>query len=75
MARKYKAVEDLPDRLVFSVDKLRKALVNTRGQKRQDGERAYNELRMLAGQGQLARFGQGQGSIELAKPVTEANGN
>jgi hypothetical protein len=75
LARKHKAVEDLPDRLVFSVDRLRKALVNARGQKRQDGEKAYNELRMLAGQGQLARYGQGHESIELAKPVTEGLGN
>lgn len=72
MARKHKAVEDLPDRLVFSVDRLRKGLVGTRGQKRQDAETAYEELRNLAGQGQLARFGSGHNSIELAKPVTEA---
>jgi hypothetical protein len=72
LARKQKAVEDLPDRIVFSVDGLRKALVNARGQKRQDAENAYNELRTLASQGQLARFGPGHKSIELAKPVTEA---
>jgi len=70
MARKHKAVEDLPDRLVFSVDKLRKGLVNVRGQKRKDAERAYIELRTLATQGQLARFAEGQSYIELAKPVT-----
>lgn len=69
LARKHKAVEDLPDRLRFSVDGLRKALVNTRGQKRQDAEKAYNELRVLATQGKLARFGAGNESIELAKPV------
>jgi hypothetical protein len=74
LARKHKAVEDLPDRLVFSVDRLRKALVNVRGQKRQDGERAYDELRLLASQGQLARYGQGQEYIELAKPIVEAVG-
>jgi hypothetical protein len=73
LARKHKAVEELPDRLVFSVDRLRKALVNARGQKRQDAEKAYEELRVLAGQGQLARYGQGHESIELAKPFTEAN--
>jgi len=72
LAREYKAVEDLPDRLVFSVDRLRKGLVNVRGQKRQDGERAYDELRLLAGQGQLARFGPRHESIEFAKPITEA---
>lgn len=71
LARKYKAIEELPDRLVFSVDKLRKGLVNTRGQKRQDAERAYDELRVLAGQGQLARFGPRHEYIELAKPVVE----
>lgn len=71
MARKHKAVEDLPDRLVFSVDRLRKGLVNIRGQKRQDTERAYDELRILASQGQLARWGSRHEFIELAKPVTE----
>lgn len=70
LARRHKAVEDLPDRLVFSVDRLRKALVNVRGQKRQDAERAYDELRVLAGHGQLARFGPRNEYIELAKPVT-----
>lgn len=70
MARKHNAVADMPDRLVFSVDGLRKGLVNVRGQKRKDAERAYNELRTLANQGQLARFTDGQNHIELAKPVT-----
>jgi len=71
LARKHKAVEEMDDRLVFSVEKLRKALVTVRAQKRQDAEKAYNELRALASQGQLARFGQGQGRIELAKPISE----
>ena len=76
LARKQKAVEDKPDRLVFSVDGLRKALVKTRGQRRKDTENAYNELRMLAGQGQLARYTHGLDQIELAKPVIpEANEN
>lgn len=70
LARKYNAVEDLPDRLVFSVDRLRKALVNVRGQERQDAEKAYDELRVMAGQGQLARYTARMESIELAKPVT-----
>jgi len=69
LARRHKAVEDMPDRFVFSVDRLRKALVNVRGQKRQDTEKAYDELRLLASQGQLARFGPRNESIELAKPV------
>ena len=69
LAEKYKAVQDLPDRLVFSVDNLRKALVNVRGKKRQDAEKAYEELRVLAGQGQIARFGPRHEVIELAKPV------
>jgi hypothetical protein len=69
MARKHKAIEDLPDRLVFSVDRLRKGLVNVRGQKRQDAEKAYEELRILAGQGQLARWGARHEFIELAKPI------
>lgn len=69
LARKHRAIEDLPDRLVFSIDRLRKGLVNTRGQKRQDAERAYDELRALAGQGQLARYTARQEKIELAKPV------
>jgi hypothetical protein len=73
LATQYKAVQDLPDRMVFSVDGLRKALVNVRGKKRQDAERAYEELRVLAGQGQLARFGPRHEFIELAKPVTEVN--
>jgi len=72
LARKARAVEELPDRLVFNIDRLRKGLVNTRGQKRQDAERAYDELRMLAGQGQLARYTARQEKIELATPV-EAN--
>lgn len=76
LARRYKAIEELPDRLVFSVDKLRKALVNVKGQKRQDAEREYEELRVMAGQGQLARYTSGMQSIELAKPViVEANEN
>jgi energy-coupling factor transporter ATP-binding protein EcfA2 len=73
LATKYNAVQDLPDRMIFSVDGLRKALVNIKGKKRQDAERAYEELRVLAGQGQLARFGPRHEIIELAKPVTEAN--
>jgi len=36
---------------------------------------AYDELRMLASQRQLAGYGQGQESIELAKPVTGGLGN
>ena len=71
LARNHNAVEDLPDRLMFSIDKLRKGLVNARGRKREDAERAYNELRILAGQGQLARFGPRNEYIELAKPVDE----
>ena len=74
LARRYKAVEDLPDRFVFSVDRLRKALVNARGQKRQDAEKAYDELRMMAGQGQLSRYGPRHEFIELAKPVTIEQG-
>lgn len=74
LARNYKAVEELPDRFVFSVDRLRKALVNTRGQKRQDAERDYDELRVMASQGQLSRYTAGNESIELARPViVEAN--
>ena len=73
LARKHKAVEDLPDRLVFSIDRLRKALVNIRGQKRLNAESAYDELRVLASQGQLARFGPRNEYIELAKPITEAS--
>jgi len=69
LARQHKAIEDLPDRLVFSIDRLRKALVSVRGQKRQDAEKAYDELRVMAGQGQLARFGPRHEYIELAKPV------
>jgi hypothetical protein len=34
--------------------------------------KAYNELRALAQQGQLARFGQGHETIELAKPAEVA---
>ena len=71
LARKYNAVQKLDDRYVFSVDRLRKALVNTRGQKRIDTEGAYEELRALAGQGQLARYTSGQEKIELATPVEE----
>lgn len=70
LARKHKAVEELDGRFRFSVDRLRKALIGIRGQKRQDAERAYNQLRTLADQGQMARFGPGHESIELAKPVT-----
>lgn len=69
LAAKYNAVEDRQDRLVFSVDRLRKALVNARGQKRQDSEAAYEELRTLASQGQLARWGDRHETIELAKPT------
>lgn len=73
LARKYKAVEELPDRFVFSVDRLCKALVNVRGQKRQDAERAYDELRVMASQGELSRYTARMESIELAKPITEDN--
>ena len=69
LARKHKAVQDLPDRFVFSIDRLRKALVRTRGQQRKAAEAAYKELLTLAQQGQLAKFGQGNMSIALAKPV------
>lgn len=69
LAEKHKAMTDLPDRLVFSVDKIRKALVSTKGSRRKDAEKAYEELRALASQGQIARFGPGHDIIELAKPV------
>ena len=73
LARKYKAVQDLPDRLVFSVDGLRKALTNLKGRKRKEAEGIYEELRVFAGQGQLARFGPRHEIIEFAKPVTETS--
>lgn len=74
LAGKHKAMDDLPDRLVFSVDKLRKALATAKGSKRKDAERAYEELRALASQGQIARFGSGHNTIELAKPVEVEKG-
>jgi len=77
LARSHNAMADLPDRFAFSVDRLRKALLGTRGQKRQDAERIYDELRRLADQGQLARYTEGHENIELFKPPTEGleNGN
>jgi hypothetical protein len=75
LAKKHKAVDELGDRLIFSTDKIRKALASARGQKRQDGEKAYEELRALASQGQIARFGDGHNTIELAKPVPTENTN
>jgi hypothetical protein len=75
LAKKHKAVEELGDRLIFSTDKLRKALTLARGRKREDAEKAYEELRALASQGQIARFGPGQNVIELAKPVPAENTN
>jgi len=75
LARKHKAVEEMDGRFRFSVDRLRKALVGIRGQTRQDAEKAYSQLWVLADQGQLARFGPRHEYIELAKPVTEAINN
>jgi len=73
LAEKYKAVQDLPDRMIFSVDGLRKALTHLKGNKRKEAEKTYQELRVLAGGGQIARFGPGHEIIELAKPITEGS--
>jgi hypothetical protein len=71
LAAKHKAVEVKSDRYSFSVDKLRKAISTARGQVREDAEKAYEELRALASQGRIARFGgPGHDIIELARPVT-----
>lgn len=74
LAAKHKAIDDLPDRFVFSSDKIRKALSAIKGQKRKDAANAYQELRALASQGQIARFVAGQDAIELAKPVPVEKG-
>jgi len=71
MAERHDAVNELPDRYVFSVHQLHKGLTNLKGTKRKQAEDAYNELRTLANQGQLARFGPRLESIELAKPITQ----
>lgn len=69
LARKHEAIEDLPDRIVFSIDKVRKSLASIRGQKRQDIENAWREVKELAKQGELARYvGTRREYIELAKP-------
>lgn len=69
LAEKYNAVEEHEDRYRFSVDGIRKALVNTRGQARHDAEQSYSELLALAQQGDIVRFGPGHSTIEMAKPV------
>jgi len=69
MAAQHKAINELPDRYVFSVHELRKGLTNLKGARRKQAEGVYNELFSLANQGQLARFGPGHTVIELAKPV------
>jgi len=71
MAARHEAMNELPDRYIFSVHQLRKGLTNLKGAKRKQAEGAYNELLALANQGQLARFGPRLESIELAKPVTQ----
>jgi len=69
--REHKAVEDRPDRVVISIDRLLKALVNCRiksTNRRHLIEGYYKKLRKLASEGQFARFGRRQEYIELAKP-------
>lgn len=69
--REYKVVEDKPDRVVISIDKLRKAIVKCRVssvKRRELVEAQYNELRILARDKELARFTRRQEYIELAKP-------
>lgn len=67
--KEHKAIEDKPDRVVISIDKLRKALAGCRPIKhRHLVEQRYLELRKLAYEGQFAKFALRQGRIELAKP-------
>lgn len=69
--KEYKVVEDKPDRVVISIDRLRKALakccVNSI-KRRELVEAQYEELRILARDKELARFTKGNQYIELAKP-------
>jgi len=69
IAESHDAIKELPDRLVLSVNGIRKGLVSLTGAKRTKAEKAYNHLRVLANQGVLAQFANGQAYIELAKPV------
>lgn len=63
--------QDLPDRLVFSVAKLDNAILRLKGKRRKEAEQDYKELRKHAGEGNVARFGPGHKSIELAKPISD----
>gem|GEM_PF-4334932 len=72
LAQRHGAVTDHPYSMVFSVTPLANAVGSARGPLQPDAERAYRELRTLADQGQLARWGPGHKTIELAKPVQEA---
>lgn len=69
----YNGIEQLDDRIVFSTDKVRKALASLPEQERATMEAVYEEIRGLASQERLARFGPRRQYIEVAKPITEAN--
>lgn len=62
-------LDDKPNRIALSVEKLRTAISQLQGNKRKAAQRQYNELRMLATGGEMARFASGRKVIELAKPV------
>ena len=62
-------VEDYPNMLALSVEKLRTAVSQLRGNKRRAAEREYNDLRLLANGGEMAIYRSGRKVIELAKPI------
>lgn len=76
LAQASKAVlEEEPNRWRLSIDKLQKGIVKLQGRKRKVAEKLVDRLQNLAtnSKGYLARIERGEGIIELAKPITEAN--
>jgi len=70
MARDMKAiVHERPDGIVMSVERLHAGLDNLKGKAKKDITQDYEELRELAGEGQIAIFRDGLNMIELSKPI------
>lgn len=66
-------IDDLPDKIVISVPRLRLALGNLKGDTKRQYQKDYEALRALAGSKGVAQFVDHQNVIELAKPLKETS--
>jgi len=61
-------INDLPNRLELSVEKLKQGISQLRGNKRQAAERQFNNLKLLTTGKEMAQYQRGRKVIELVKP-------